>query len=141
MSSSRKPEAELLAEGIAKDGGTLEQLRHAVEVALTSKPKSPAGFIRAAVRSAIRGVEYLFPTPKASHPSDLGERPQRVVSKPKKVIPSDWLPRVPDEGACGYCNEAVRLLKLQGEANPSDEEICDRARLLWQKISIKVRQP
>lgn len=137
MAGIPQPEAELLAEGIAKDGGTLEQLRHAVGVALTSKPKSPAAFIRAAVRSAIRGVEYLLPTPKAAHPSDRGERPQHVVSAPKRTIPADWLPGVPYEEARKYCNQTVKQLRLEGSKCPADNEIRDRARQLLQRATGK----
>lgn len=124
--------AQLLAEGIAADGGTLEQLKHAVRVASTSKLRSPAGFIRTAVRAAVRGAAYLLPSTKSSHASDLGERPQRVVKAPRP-IPPDWLPNVPYEEARGYCNEAMRLLRLSGISHPTDEEVRDMARQIWQR--------
>ncbi|WP_309707452.1 hypothetical protein, partial [Armatimonas sp.] len=129
------PEAEMLAEGIAKDGGTLEQLQHAVGVASTSKLRSPAGFIRAAVRSAVRGAAYLLPDGKPTHASDIGQRPQRIV-KALRPIPADWLPGVSHDQARSFCNEAVRLLRLAGTALPSDSEIQDMARQLCQRTRL-----
>ncbi len=126
------PEAEMLAEGIAKDGGTLEQLTHAVTIASTSKLRSPAGFIRAAVRSAVRGAAYLLPGGKPTHASDLGGRPQRIV-KALRPIPADWLPGVPYDQARSYCNEAMRLLRMEGQERPADTEIRDRARKIWNR--------
>ncbi|WP_394796059.1 hypothetical protein [Armatimonas sp.] len=129
-------EAKLLAEGIASDGGTLEQLTHAVTVASASKLRSPAGFIRAAVRSAVRGAAFLLPGDKPTHASDLSKRPQRVV-KALRSIPADWLPGVDYELARGFCNEAARLIRLEGTERPGDTEIRDRARLLWKRSLVK----
>ncbi|MBB6051426.1 hypothetical protein [Armatimonas rosea] len=129
-------EAELLAEGIASDGGTLEQLTHAVAVASASKLRSPAGFIRAAVRSAVRGAVYLLPGGKPTHTSDIDERPQRIV-KALRPIPADWLPELPYDQARSYCNEAMRLLRMEGQERPADTEIRDRARQLRQRAMSK----
>ena len=92
----------------------------AVEVA---KNAWPLERVKQAIRAARARGESL---------RNLGERPQRVV-KALRPIPPNWLPSVDYEAARGFCNEAARLVRLEGAERLTDAEIRDRARLLWQR--------
>jgi hypothetical protein len=109
----------------------LEAVRSAVKAARAYAASHEVRSLPALLVTAIRGA-WQPPAPLASHPSDLGERPQRVV-KALRPIPPDWLPSVDYEAARGFCNEAARLIRLEGAERLSDTEIRDRARLLWQR--------
>lgn len=112
-----------------KRGWSLERVTQAIRAAKARGEgvRNLGGFVRAALRGG-----WLPPAPPSSHPADLGERPQRVV-KALRPIPPDWLPGVDYESARGFCNEAARLIRLEGTERPSDTKIRDRARLLWQR--------
>ena len=124
-----EPDAVSIAVEVAKNTWQLERVKQAIRAARARGESlhNLGGFVRAALRGG-----WLPPTPPSSHPSDLGERPQRVV-KALRPIPPNWLPGVDYEAARGFCNEAARLIRLEGTERSSDTEIRDRARLLWQR--------
>jgi hypothetical protein len=135
-----EPESEAVAVAVAAglDRGTacrivgeksVEAVKSALKAAKAYAATHEVRSLPALLVTAIRG-SWQPPTPPTSHPSDLGERPQRVV-KALRPIPPDWLPGVDYEAARGFCNEAARLIRLEGTNRPSDMEIRDRARLLW----------
>lgn len=78
-------EARLLAGHFARLGAPLASISHAVQVCLRQAEKvtRPGGFLRRAVESAQAGAPYLLPTPSASHASDRGEKPRRVIVAPR----------------------------------------------------------
>ena len=114
-----------IAAEATKTAWPLERVKQAIRAAKArgENLRNLGGFVRAALRGG-----WLPPAPVASHPSDLGERPQRVV-KALRPIPPDWLPGVDYEAARSFCNEAARLIRLEGTERPGDTEIRDRARL------------
>ncbi len=124
-----EPDAMSIAVEVTKNAWPLERVKQALRAAKArgENLRNLGGFVRAALRGG-----WLPPAPPTSHPSDLGERPQRVV-KALRPIPPDWLPGVDYEAARGFCNEAARLIRLEGTERPMDTEIRDRARLLWQR--------
>jgi hypothetical protein len=124
-----EPDAVSIAVEVTKNAWPLERVKQALRAARArgESLRNLGGFVRAALRGG-----WLPPAPPSSHPSDLGERPQRVV-KALRPIPPDWLPGMDYEAARGFCNEAARLIRLEGTERPSDTEIRDRARLLWQR--------
>lgn len=124
-----EPDAVSIATEITKNAWPLERVKQALRAAKArgESLRNLGGFVRAALRGG-----WLPPAQPSSHPSDLGERPQRVV-KALRPIPPDWLPGVDYEAARGFCNEAARLIRLEGTEHPADTEIRDRARLLWQR--------
>ncbi len=124
-----EPDAVSIATEVSKNSWSLERVKQAIRAARArgENLRNLGGFVRAALRGG-----WLPPAPPASHPSDLGERPQRVV-KALRPIPPDWLPGVDYEAARALCNEAASTLRAMGTSRPSDTEIRDRARLLWQR--------
>ena len=124
-----EPDAVSIATEVTKNAWPLERVKQAIRAARArgENLRNLGGFVRAALRGG-----WLPPAPASSHPSDLGERPQRVV-KALRPIPPDWLPGVAHEDARGLCNEAARLIRLEGTERPGNTEIRDRARLLWQR--------
>ena len=124
-----EPDAMSIAVEVTKNAWPLDRVKQALRAARArgENLRNLGGFVRAALRGG-----WLPPAPPSSHPSDLGERPQRVV-KALRPIPPDWLPGVDYELARGFCNEAARLIRLEGTERPMDTEIRDRARLLWQR--------
>jgi DNA-binding transcriptional ArsR family regulator len=139
---AREPQPEAVA--VAVSAGLTEQ---AARSAVREKPlESVRGAIAAvrayAARHEVRSLPALLftairsgwlpPAPPPCHPSDLGERPQRVV-KARRAIPPDWLPGVDYELARALCNEAAQTLRALGSANPTDAEIRNMARLLWER--------
>ncbi|WP_394794178.1 hypothetical protein [Armatimonas sp.] len=124
-----EPDAVSIAVEVTKNAWPLERVKQALRAARArgESLRNLGGFVRAALRGG-----WLPPASPANHPSDLGERPQRVV-KALRPIPPDWLPGVDYEVARSFCNEAARLIRLEGTERPSDTEIRDRARLLWQR--------
>lgn len=113
----------------------LEVVRSAVKAARAYAASHKVRSLPALLFTAIRSG-WLAPAPLSSHPSDHGERPRRVV-KALRPIPPDWLPGVDYEAAGGFCNEAARLIRLEGTERPSDTEIRDRAGQLWKRSLVK----
>ncbi|CAB4139468.1 hypothetical protein UFOVP349_42 [uncultured Caudovirales phage] len=67
-----KPEADLLAKTLTGIGGTVSNIRHALDVMLSkSSISSPAGFLRRAVEAAVAGSPYQLPSSAApAHAKD-----------------------------------------------------------------------
>ena len=132
-----EPDAVSIAVEATKSGWSLERVRQAVRAARSrgESVRNLGGFVRAALRGG-----WLPPAPPSSHPSDLRERPQRVVTA-RRAIPTDWLPGVDYETARELCNEAVSTLRALGDPNPPSAEIRDMARLLLQRRNPREAQP
>ncbi len=134
-----RPEARSLARWAREAGATLQQVQMSCTALASRKPgsiHSRSGYLRRLVEAAMRGEEVGLSVAPPTHPSDLGERPQRVVQappKPRREIPSDWLPGIEHEAARELCNEAASALRAMGTPRPSDSEIRDAARALWQR--------
>lgn len=91
-----EPEARSLAATLTKMGGTVGNISHAVQVMLgKSGVTNRGGFLVSAIRAAVAGNPYLLPTPGAAHPSDRGERPQRLYSAPRTATKAPEAPAAP----------------------------------------------
>jgi hypothetical protein len=84
-----KPEADLLAKTLTSIGGTVSNIRHALDVML-SKPSisSPAGFLRRAVEAAVAGSPYQLPSSAApAHAKDSASfRVDDVAKAPREDV-------------------------------------------------------
>jgi hypothetical protein len=82
-----KPEADLLAKTLTGIGGTVSNIRHALDVMLSkSSISSPAGFLRRAVEAAVAGSPYQLPSSAApAHAKDSASyRVVDVVREPQE---------------------------------------------------------
>lgn len=82
-----KPEADLLSKTLIGIGGTVSNIRHALDVMLSkSSVSSPAGFLRRAVEAAVAGSPYQLPSSAVpAHAKDSASyRVVDVVREPEE---------------------------------------------------------
>ena len=80
-----KPEALSLSKTLTQIGGTVGNIRHALDVML-SRPNvsNPGGFLVGAIRAAVAGSPYLLPSGAAHATDQPGYRPADVVTAPRE---------------------------------------------------------